>query len=119
MVTTPREIDTIGKAYRLASTIDHLDVAPEGIGGVVVVEDAIVEAVDDPLAILLGALRRDQGHEVISADMTDKGIHFPDLVGGGAQAAGAEPDDLVTPHESVVIVEGLEIVEIAMDQGER
>src|SRR5690606_331067 len=40
-------------------------------------------------------------------------------LGGLGEAAGAEADHLVAPHEPVVVVEGLEVVQVAVDQGER
>src|SRR5690606_9987675 len=109
-----------GDRHRIAlsAPIDHLDVPAEGVGGVVEIQDAVVEALDDFLAVSLGDVGGDDGDEVVASDVADEGVGLADGAGRLLQATPTEADHLVTPHESVVVVEGLEVVEIAVDQSE-
>src|SRR5690606_9685329 len=107
-----------GNGVALTAAVHDLDVAAQGVGGVVVVEDAVVEPLDDLLAVRLGHLGVDDGDEVVASDVADEGVALTDGVGGVLEAAAAEADHLVAPHEAVVVVERLEIVEVAVHEGE-
>src|SRR5690606_15486569 len=70
------------------------------------------------LAVRLGHLGVDDGDEVVASDVADEGVALTDGVGGVLEAAAAEADHLVAPHEAVVVVERLEIVEVAVHESE-
>ena len=65
-----------------------------------------------------GILGCGHDHEVITADVPDEGIRITTRFAGGDQDLSGELDHRIAAHESVVIVEGLEIVEIGVDDGE-
>jgi hypothetical protein len=102
----------------LAGPVGDLDVAAEGVGGVVELQDAVVESVDECLAVRLGMLCRHDRDEVVAADVADEGVGLADGVDRLLEARRAELDDLIAAHEPVVVVEGLEVVEVAVDEGE-
>src|SRR5690606_2194349 len=102
-----------------APAVDDLYVAAECVGGVVVVEDPVVEALDDFLAVGLRHLGVDDGDEVVAADVADERTGLADAAGGDLEAAPAAAARLVAAPEAVVVAERLEVAEVAVDQRDR
>ena len=96
----------------VAAPIRHFDVPAQGVLKVVVIQGTLVEQSDDGFAIEQRLVGVEAGHKVVTADVARKGRLVPYRRRSFQQNMGCEFDDLVTPHKSVVIVEGFEVVQI-------
>ena len=60
---------------------------------------------NDGLAVGLDNVGAHHRYKVVTADVAYKGILVIDLIPGIEHHSGAERDDLVTTHESIVVIE--------------
>ncbi len=104
MGTMPIETVTNG---RLCST-------PPPVLGVVHGGHELVEGTDDSARDTLGAIGRDDEDEVVTADVSHDDLGA-DALGRRHQEPSEQDDELVAARESVVVVELLEVVEVAVE----
>src|SRR5918994_3693918 len=103
----------------LFATIGHLDIAMFDVFGVVKIGYAIVPQPDDVLSKRLRDQRLNDYHEVVAADMPQKRIIATVPRHGFRCTAGEQLDCFIASEEPIVIVEGLEVVQIDVHQRER
>ena len=107
-----------GETQQVALAVDHLDVGPVAVDGVVELGGHDVERVDHVGGQRLGRVGRADEHEVVAADVARE-LGLAGMAGQGlAYETGRGLDGLVTPEEAVLVVEGLEVVEVGVDDRE-
>lgn len=107
-----------GEGVPLAATIDYFDVATQGVSRVVKIKHAVIKSFDGFFAKGFGHTWRDDRHKVVSANVPDETFGDFKTLDRLVKAICTETDHFVTTHESIVIVEGFQVVEVTMDEGE-
>src|SRR5437588_8867571 len=97
----------------ITGTIEQGDEATFLVLGVVERAHPLVEYLHHPLADVLGSGLVAEHDEVVAADMADETTALS--VERVPQHLGQELDGLIATHETVPVVEGLEVVEVGVD----
>ena len=100
------------EALHVALPVANLDASPFGVLRVVQGRSLGVEPVAQGLGQVLGDVRVHDHHEVVASDVSDEAGRSDHLVDGLRDQAGQGLDGAVSAHEPVVVVVGLEVVEV-------
>ena len=100
-------------------SVRHLDRAALAVVGVVELGHRAVEARDDLLGDAFGVLRHAEDDEVVAADVADEGVVTAVLLRRGEEDARQRLDRLVAAGVAVVVVEGLEVIDVDLEHRER
>ena len=108
-----------GEALEVMQAVAHLHVAALAIGPVVERAHGAIEFGDDLLGEVLGLLGARQHHEVVAADVAQEVLGPAVTLRGLRDDLGELLDRLVAARVAVVVVEGLEEVDVDLQQRER
>ena len=100
------------------TTVGHFDVALKCIRRVVEVKDAVVERLNHIVAEGLNKIGIDDGDEVVATHVANERLRITTRGSDIGQRGRGVLDDGIPAHEPVVIIESLEVVQVAVDHGD-
>src|SRR5437879_2360843 len=100
----------------ITGAVEEGDEAVFSVLGVVESAHSLVEHLHHPLADVLRSGLVAEDHEVVAADMADETAALP--FEGIAEHLSQELDGLIPTDKTVPVIEGFEVVEVGVDDGE-
>src|SRR5688572_15816108 len=105
-------------ALHVAPPVTDLDVAARRVLWRVQIRGQVVPRVGDLVSHVFGHISRDDGREVIAADVTYEPVRCGVIHDRFSRTTSQQLDRLISAEEPVVVVEGLEVIEVDVEESE-